>query len=46
MFTETVFDGRRFPEKYFYFNNTHSELRVNSESLQIKSVSISKVGKT
>jgi hypothetical protein len=42
MFVETISDGRRFPERYFYFNNCYSELRVNSETLQSKNISITK----
>lgn len=43
MFIPTHQDGKKFPEKYFYFNNMNSELRVDSETLQHKNISIQKV---
>jgi hypothetical protein len=42
MFQRTIHDGENFPEKYFFFNNTNSELRVDTESLQFKNISIVK----
>jgi hypothetical protein len=42
MFIKTIHDGKKFPEKYFFFNNIMSEIRVNSEVLQQKSISVIK----
>jgi hypothetical protein len=43
MFVTSIHDGKKFPEKYFFFNNNYSELRVNSETLQSKNISMMKV---
>ena len=43
MFTPTLQDGKKFPEKYFFFNNTNAELRVDSDALQHKNINIQKV---
>jgi hypothetical protein len=42
MFQKSIHDGLKFPEKYFFFNNTNSELRVDTETLQYKNISIVK----
>lgn len=35
-------DGRSFPEKFFFFNNYMSEIKVNSDDLQFKNIPINK----
>lgn len=42
MLNNSLQDGKRFPDKYFFFNNLHAELRVDSESLQKRNVNIVK----
>ena len=37
-----IHDGKSFPEKFFFFNNYNSEIKVNSDDLQIKSIPIAK----
>ena len=39
---KSVHDGKFFPEKFFFFNNRGSEIKVNVDDLQLKSISISK----
>ena len=43
IFGKTIHDGKVFPERYFYFNNFNSDLKVKTENLQMNNVSLSKV---
>lgn len=42
MLNNTIHDGKKFPEKYFFFNNTNAGLIVDTETLQYKNISIVK----
>jgi hypothetical protein len=42
MLNNTIHDGKKFPEKYFFFNNTNAGLLVDTETLQYKNISIVK----
>ena len=43
IFGKTIHDGKNFPERYFYFNNFNSDLKVKTETLQINNITLAKV---
>lgn len=45
MFVKSMQDGKTFPEKYFYFNNLSSEIKVNTDMLSDKNLNLLKVNK-